>query len=98
MDSRLELKRVLAGPGFTAPGQDKVCQVTLKHLPDNILNVILDLFNKICNERKKKIVECKKLHNTKIISACVFFRISYLIRFPPNTPCTVICVVTLLCC
>ena len=45
-----ELKRALEGSGYSAPGQDQLCYVMFRHLPEESLKMILLLFNKIWSE------------------------------------------------
>lgn len=42
-----ELKRAINKAKISTPGKDKVSYVMLKHLNDNSLRVILELYNKI---------------------------------------------------
>lgn len=45
-----EMCLALIGCGWTAPGHDQLCYVMLKHLPDDVINILPGLFNKIRSE------------------------------------------------
>ena len=45
-----EMCSALIGCGYTAPGQDQLCYVMFKHLPDEVKHLLLGLFNNICSE------------------------------------------------
>ena len=47
-----ELKRALSNPAFTAPGIDNLCYAMFRKLPNNVLEKVLNLFNKTWNEGK----------------------------------------------
>ncbi len=44
------MRRALEGSWNSAPGRDQVCYAMLKHLPEDALEVVLNLFNKIWKE------------------------------------------------
>ncbi|XP_041926491.1 uncharacterized protein LOC121690144 [Alosa sapidissima] len=48
--SMSELKRALNNTAYSAPGSDNLCYVMFRKLPDNVLENILSLFNKVWNE------------------------------------------------
>lgn len=55
MDSEFnmsELKIALNDTAYSAPGMDYLCYAIFRKLPDNILEKVLNLFNKIWNEGK----------------------------------------------
>lgn len=47
-----ELKRALSNTGYSAPRTDNLCYAMFRKLPDNILEKVLKLFNKVWNEGK----------------------------------------------
>ena len=46
-----EMCSVLIGCGYTDPGHDQLCYVMFKHLHDEVIHVLLGLFNTIWSER-----------------------------------------------
>ena len=51
MDFNLrEMRRALERSKYSAPGQDQVCNVMFRQLPEEAVEIVLNLFNKIWKE------------------------------------------------
>ncbi|KAL2092947.1 hypothetical protein ACEWY4_010259 [Coilia grayii] len=48
--SMSELKKALNGTAYSSPGSDGLCYAMFRQLPDDVLEIVLKLFNKVWNE------------------------------------------------